>query len=143
MRRAPIHPEERNGMGTAAANKIFFERGNIKVTSTRFETGTDSFQIRKIGGVKVDAEKRNTRTGIALVVAGVAALLGGLFTALPVLIVAGAAFTVGGAMMCFAKVSSAVVLNVRGQDVRALTSKDGVLIQDVVAALRAAMDERG
>lgn len=130
-------------MSTAAANKIFFERGNIKVTATRFESGIDSFPIRKISGVKIETEKRNTRTGIALVAGGGVALLGGVLTNFPLLLVFGAAFTVGGAMMCLAKVNRTVVLTTRGNHVRALTSKDGALIHAVVGALRDAIRQRG
>ena len=116
-------------------NKVFFEHGNIKITGARFETGFESYPVRKISGVRVEAGKRNARTGIALVVVGSTALLGGMFGNFPALLVAGAAFTVGGAMIFFAKVSSSVVLTTRGHDVRALTSKDSALIGSVAAAL--------
>ena len=129
-------------MSTASSNRIFFETGKITVTASRFESGTDSFPIRKISGVKIATEKRDTRTGIALVAAGVAALLGGAFTNFPLLLVAGAAFTVGGAMMCFARVSHTIVLTTRGNDVRALTSTDGALVRAVVAALQDAIGQR-
>ena len=122
-------------MSTTLPNKVFFEHGNIKITGARFETGFESYPVRKISGVRIEAGKRNARTGIALMVAGSAALLGGMFGNIPVLLVTGAAFTVGGAMIFFAKVNSTVVLTTRGHDVRALTSKDSALIGSVAAAL--------
>lgn len=77
--------------------------------------------------MRIDTEKRRKRVGIALVLAGVAALLGAMIVNVPLLIVSGAAFTVGGAMMCFAKVSGTVVITTRGREVRAVTSKEGIL----------------
>ena len=79
-----------------------------------------------------DTEKRRKRVGIALVLAGVATLLGGMIVNVPLLIVSGAAFTVGGAMMCFAKVSGTVVITTRGREVRAVTSKEGIGIPNVL-----------
>lgn len=93
--------------------------------------------------MRIDTEKRRRHVGIALVLAGVAALLGGMIVNVPLLIVSGAAFTVGGAMMCFAKVSGTVVITTRGREVRAVTSKDAALIQSVAAALRDAIASRG
>ena len=124
-------------------NKIRFERANIKVSDTRFETGAESFPIKKIKSVRIESEKRRTRFAIPLLVAGVGALLAGMFANIPVLIVSGAAFIVGGAMLCFASVNSSVVLTIRGRDVKAMTSKDTALIQAVAAALREAIAQRG
>jgi hypothetical protein len=130
-------------MSTAAANKILFERAAIKVTATRFDTGFATFQIKKITGVTVTSEKRRTRTGIPLSLAGLAALLGGILTNIPLLIVSGAAFTVGGAMMCFSKVNNTVVLTTRTGNVNALTSKDATLIKSIAAAVQEAINLRG
>ena len=130
-------------MAQSAPKQVLFERANVKVTGTRFDTGVDSFPIRKIDSVKIAAEKNSRRTGIVFVVGGVAALLGGGLSNFPVLIVAGAALIVSGAMMCFAKVSRSVVLTTRGREVNALTSKDAELIQSVVAALEDAIGRRG
>ena len=128
-------------MSTAASNKILFERANIKVTSTRFDNGFETYPIKKISGVRVEVAKRRTRVGIALVVAGSLALLAGMLTSFPMLIVSGAAFTVGGVMLCFARVNSSVLLTTRGgRDVKALTSKDTALIQSVASALREAIE---
>ena len=123
-------------------NKILFEHANIKVSDSRFDTGYESFAIRKISGIRIEREKRNARTGSGLVVAGVLALLGGLLGNLPILIVAGAACIVGGTMLWVAKVNRSVVLTTRGKDVKALTSKDGALIEAVAAALHAAIEQR-
>lgn len=125
------------------ANNIRFERANIKVSDTRFETGAESFAIKKISSVRIESEKRRTRFAIPLLVAGVVALLAGMFANIPVLIVSGAAFIVGGAMLCFARVNSSVVLTIRGRDVKAITSKDTALIQAVATALREAIAQRG
>lgn len=127
----------------AGPNKIFFETANIKVTDTRFETGVETFPIRKISGVRIDTEKRRTRTGIAFILAGVVALLGGMLGNFGVLIMSGAALTVGGAMLCFARVNCTVVLTMRGADVKALTSKDAALILSIVSALQEAIANRG
>ena len=123
-------------------NKILFERANIKVSDSRFDTGNESFAIRKISGIRIEREKRNARSGSGLVVAGVLALLGGLLGNLPALIVAGAACIVGGTMLCVARVNRSVVLTTRGKDVKALTSKDGALIEAVATALHAAIEKR-
>ncbi len=123
-------------------SKILFERANIKVSDSRFDTGNESFAIRKISGIRIEREKRNARSGSGLVVAGVLALLGGLLGNLPILIVAGAACIVGGTMLWVARVNRSVVLTTRGKDVKALTSKDGALIEAVVAALHAAIEQR-
>ena len=130
-------------MGTAGPNKIFFECANIKVTNTRFETGVETFPIRKISGVRIDTEKRRTRAGIALALAGVAVLLGGMLGNFGVLIMSGAALTVGGVMLCFARVNNTVVLTTRGAEVRTVASKDAALIQLIVSALREAIASRG
>lgn len=124
-------------------NKIRFERASVIVSDTRFETGAESFPIKKIKSVRIESEKRRTRFAIPLLVAGVGALLVGMFANIPVLIVSGAAFIVGGAMLCFASVNSSVVLTIRGRDVKAITSKDTALIQAVAAALREAIAQRG
>ena len=124
------------------ANNIRFERANIKVSDTRFETGAESFAIKKISSVRIESEKRRTRFAIPLLVAGVGALLAGMFANIPVLIVSGAAFIVGGTMLCFASVNCSVVLSMRGRDVKALTSKDSALIQAVAAALQEAITQR-
>ncbi len=125
-------------------NKIFLQAGKITVTATRFNSGAETYLIRKISGVKVEVEskKRHTRIGIALMLAGVALLLGGLLANLGMLIMLGAALPVGGAMMFFAKVNRTIVLTTRGADVRAVTSKDAVMIESIVSALREAMAAR-
>ena len=123
-------------------SKILFERGNIKVSDSRFDTGFETYAIRKISGIRIEREKRNARSGSGLVVAGVLALLGGLLGNLPILIVAGAACIVGGTMLWVARVNRSVVLTTRGKDVKALTSKDGALIEAVAAALHAAIEQR-
>ena len=130
-------------MVTVATNRILFERGNIRVTDSRFETGTETYPLRKISGIRVEAERRNLRTGVGLASVGLLALLGGMFTSFPVLIVTGAACTVGGAMLCFKKISRTVVLTTRGRDVKTVTSKDGALIESIAAALREALQNRG
>ena len=130
-------------MSTATPNKILFERANIRVTDTRFETGVETFPIKKISGVRIDFEKRHKRTGALLVSGGIAALLGGAFINLPVFIVLGAACIVGGTMLCFAKANGSVVLTTRGRAVKAFTSKDGALLQAIVAALQEAIERRG
>ncbi len=123
-------------------NKIFLQAGKITVTATRFNSGAETYLIRKISGVRVESEKRHTRIGIALMLAGVALLLGGLLANLGMLIMLGAALPVGGAMMFFAKVNRTIVLTTRGADVRAVTSKDAVMIESIVSALREAMAAR-
>lgn len=130
-------------MSTAAPNKILFERVNIRITDARFETGVETFPIKKISSVRVDFEKRHTRTGVLLVAGGMLALLGGAFIGVPLFIVMGAACVVAGAMLCFARANGSVVLTVRGRDVKAFTSKDGVLLQAITAALREAIERRG
>lgn len=130
-------------MSTAGTNKILFERANIKVTYTRFDNGFETFPIKKISGVKIEVAKRRTRVGIALAIAGSLALLAGMATSFPMLIVSGAAFTVGGVMVCLAKVNSSVLLTTRGgRDVKALTSKDSALIQSVASALKEAIERQ-
>ena len=124
-------------------SKIRFERASVIVSDTRFETGAESFPIKKIKSVRIESEKRRTRFAIPLLVAGVGAFLAGMTANIPVLIVSGAAFIVGGAMLCFASVNSSVVLTIRGRDVKAMTSKDTALIQAVAAALREAIAQRG
>ena len=104
-------------MNAASPNKLFFETTSITITDTRFDTGRDSFPIRKISGVRVESGKRHTRTGISLVVAGLAALLSGMLGNVAVLIVLGAAFTVGGAILCVARVNRTLVITTRGRDV--------------------------
>ena len=123
-------------------NKIFLQAGKITVTATRFNSGAETYLIRKISGVRVESEKRHTRIGIALMLAGVALLLGGLLANLGMLIMLGAALPVGGAMMFFAKVNRTIVLTTRGADVRAVTSKDAVMIESIVSALRETMAAR-
>lgn len=123
-------------------NRILFERAKVKVTDTRFETGAESFPIKKISNVRIDSEKRRMRIAIPLLVMGLAALLVGMFASIPFLIVSGAAFFVGGTMLCFATVNSSIVLTMRGRDVKAITSKDSALIQAVAAALREAIAQR-
>ena len=130
-------------MHATAANKVFFDLANIKVTDTRFDTGCESYPIRKISGIRIESERRRTRAGIALVIAGAGAFLGGMLANIPVLIVSGAAFMVGGSMMSLAKVNHTIVLTTRGRDVRAVTNKDAALIEAITLALRQAMASRG
>ena len=129
-------------MPAADPNKIFLQAGKITITATRFNSGAETYLIKKISGVRVASEKRHTRVGIALMLAGVALLLGGLLANLGVLIMLGAALAVGGAMMFFAKVNRTIVLTTRGADVRAVTSKDAVMIESIVSALREAIAAR-
>lgn len=130
-------------MRTTAPNKIFFERAGIKITETRFDAGLESFQVKKISGVRIESAKRHTRVGAALLLAGLAALCGGVLTSIPVLIVSGAAFTVGGAMLCFARVDRRLVITTRSRDVKVMTSKDAALLESVASALKEAMANRG
>ena len=123
-------------------NKIFFQAGKITVTATRFNSGVETYLIKKISGVRVESEIRHTRIGIALMLAGVAVLLGGLLANFGVLIMLGAALAVGGAMLCFAKLNRTIVLTTRGADVRVVTSKDQVMIASIESALREAMATR-
>ena len=129
-------------MKHAAPGKIFFERANIKVTGSRFSTGAEIFPIKKIVAVSVTTGRRNLRTGLPLAAGGIAALIGGMLANIPLLIVAGAACSVGGAMMCFAKVNRRLVLTIRGKDVNALTSKDAALINSVASAIGDALAQR-
>ena len=142
MRTTLDHLRERNQMKAAATDKIFFEQADIKVTETRFQTSTESFQIKRISAVRIASEKRKTRIGIPLAMIGGTALIGGALSNLPVLIIAGAAFAVGGTMMCLTRVTSSVVLTVRGQDVNAITSKDRALVQTIADAVRDAIARR-
>jgi len=135
-------PPERNPMSNSAPGKVLFERAGIKVTASRFETGFASFPIKKISAVRVDAEKRRVRVGMPLTIGGLAGLVAGALTGFPLFIVAGAAFAVGGAMMCLAKVNHCVVLTMRGEDVKTITSKDAALVHELTAALRAAITQR-
>lgn len=130
-------------MRAAAPGKIFFERAGIKITETRFDVGLESFQVKKISGVRIESGKRYTRVGAALLLTGLAALCGGMLASVPVLIVSGAAFTVGGAMLCFARVDCGLVITTRSRDVKVMTSKDAVLLDSVASALREAMANRG
>ena len=129
-------------MSHSAIGKVLFERAGVKVTASRFETGFASFPIKKISVVRVDAEKRRVRVGIPLAVAGLAGLIAGALMNIPLFIVAGAAFTVGGAMMSFARVNHCVVLTMRGEDVKTFTSKDAELVHDLMAALQKAIAQR-
>lgn len=129
-------------MPAADPNKIFLQAGKITITASRFNSGAETYLIKKISGVRVASEKRHTRVGVALTLVGVALLAGGLLANFGVLIMLGAALAVGGAMMFFAKVNRTIVLTTRGADVRALTSKDIVMIESIVSALREAMAAR-
>ena len=131
-------------MPAADTNKIFLQAGKIIVTATRFNSGAETYLIKKISGVKVEVEskKRHTRVGIALMLVGGALLLGGLLANLGVFIMLGAALAVGGAMMLFTKVNRTIVLTTRGADVCAVTSKDHVMIASIESALREAMAAR-
>ena len=129
-------------MSNAAPGKILFERAGVRVTESRFETGFASFPIKKISAIRVDAEKGRVGVGVPLAIAGLAGLIAGALSNIPLLLVVGAAFTVGGAMMCFAKVNRCVVLTMRGEDVKTLTSKDAALVHDLAAALTAAIVQR-
>ena len=141
--RAPLdHLRERNQMNAAATDIILFEQANIKVTETRFQTAIESFQIKRISAVRITSEKRKARIGVPLAMAGGTALIGGALSNLPVLIVVGAAFTVGGTIMCLARVTSSVVVTVRGQDVSAITSKDRALVQAIADAVSDAIARR-
>ena len=123
-------------------NKIFFQAGKITVTATRFNSGVETYLIKKISGVRVESEIRHTRISIALMLVGVAVLSGGLLANLGVLIMLGAALAVGGAMLCFAKLNRTIVLTTRGADVRVVTSKDQAMIASIESALRGAMATR-
>ncbi|MEQ1514982.1 MAG: DUF6232 family protein [Usitatibacteraceae bacterium] len=129
-------------MNETGPGSLLFERGDIKVSKTRVDAGGESFPIRKIESVETETGSRRLRTGIALVSAGVCALLGGAYTNFPLLLMAGAAFIVGGGMICFARVTRTIVITTRGQRVRALTSTDSKLVKSVVAAVREAIAER-
>ena len=135
-------PPERNPMSNSAPANVLFERAGIKVTASRFETGVASFPIKKISAVRVDSEKRRVRVGMPLAIGGLTGLIAGALTGIPLFIVAGAAFAVGGAMMCFAKVNHCVVLTMRGENVKTITSKDAALVHELAAALRAAITQR-
>ena len=141
-RPAPMYPPERNSMSHSAPGNVLFERAGVRVTASRFETGFATFQIKKISAVRVDVEKHRLRIGVPLAIAGLAGLIVGALTNIPLFIVAGAAFTVGGTIMCFAKVNRCVVLTMRGEDVKTFTSKDAALVQDLIAALQTAIAQR-
>lgn len=136
-----IDPSEKD-MPAADPNKIFLQVGKITVTASRFNSGTETYLIKKISGVRVESEKRHTRVAIALMLLGVALLAGGLLANLGMLIMLGAALAVGGAMLCFAKLNRTIVLTTRGADERAVTSKDVAMIQSIASALREAMAAR-
>ena len=129
-------------MPAADPNKIFLQAGKITITATRFNSGAETYLIKKISGVRVASEKRHTRVGVALTLVGVALLAAGLLANFGVLIMLGAALAVGGAMMFFAKVNRTIVLTTRGADVRAVTSKDAVMIESIASALREAIAAR-
>lgn len=131
-----------NNMYSAGSHKIFFERAGIKVTTTRFETGSQVFPLKKISGVRIDSAKRHTRIGIMFVALGVALLTGGLLGNFGVVIMLGAALTVGGVMLFFARVNRTLVLITRGTEVNAMASKDAALIQSIASALREAIASR-
>lgn len=129
-------------MSHSVSGKVLFERAGVKVTASRFETGFATYQIKKISAVRIDVEKRRVRVGMPLAMAGLTGLVVGALTGIPLFIVAGAAFAVGGAMMCFAKVNHCVVLTMRGEDVKTITSKDAAMLHELAAALRAAIAQR-
>lgn len=117
--------------------KTFFEYDDVKVTNSRFITGSQTFAMSNVTSVKALTEKPKRLGGILVLVVGLA-------------IAANSEFAVGGAIAAVAalylylqKTTYHVMLNTSGGETSALKTFQKEYISKVVAALNEAIVHRG
>lgn len=134
--------------------KTFFENGNVKVTSSRFIVGAQTFAMSSVNSVKV-AVKNVTPSGGIFVVFGVvgilislfsiAALMNGELGSLAVLIPAGAlsALSLRKYIKIKAIYEYSIVLTTSSGEAAALNSRDMGYIDKIEKALVECIVSRG
>lgn len=117
--------------------KTFFEHEDVKVTNSRFISGTQTFAMSNVTSVKALTERPSRVFGVITVMFGLLMALYGQI-AVGVLIAAAA-----GAFLYFQKTTYHIMLNTSGGETSALKTHQLDYITQVVAAINNAIVHRG
>lgn len=74
----PTPPAQAKRRGKVSDEPVFFDQGNVLVTSSRIEIDNKSYAVRNISAVSVGKAQLGSNRGVFLIVLGVAALFTGL-----------------------------------------------------------------
>lgn len=121
----------------STSETVFFERGNVVITNTRFIVPGQTYAMSNVTSIKhVETAPSKLPGGIAII-AGALLLLGKIWVLAAILIAAGAI------LLMKAKGKYDVMLQTASGEVRAFGSSDQDLVRQIVAALNQAIVFRG
>jgi Family of unknown function (DUF6232) len=120
--------------------RVFFEQGDVRVTNARFVVGSKTHAMNGVTSVSSHRMPASVVGPIIGIVVGLLILMGasGSGKILGVAVIA-----IAGYVLYSQKATHVVVLQSASGKVDALSSKDGGMIQGVVAALNDALIHRG
>lgn len=124
--------------------KVYYEnKRGIRVSSISFTTDTEIFYLKDIASVKEAAGRgQNHYTGLVLILVGV--ILGGIGAIADVtimIILAIAAFLIGGILVGVTKPVYIVKLKIGGKEITALKSNNKIMIEKVILAINSGKSE--
>ncbi|MEO8278007.1 MAG: DUF6232 family protein [Thermoanaerobaculia bacterium] len=134
-----------------AVEKVFFERGAVRVTNSRFQVESQTYAMSAVNSVNFLKEPASMAGAGCLLAFGAFVLLGGLVSFSTgakgagafALLFGGAAVALGIMIARSLKHTYIVLLRTSNGEVKALRSKDSEYINAVVQALNDAIVARG
>ncbi|WP_373033956.1 DUF6232 family protein [Sulfurovum sp.] len=119
--------------------KVFFEKGNVSVSNSRFMVDGQTYAMNNVTSVKAGVKKADRSGAVLFCIIGLGCLFGSgyVFWLGIILIVIGVIAFKG------AKDEYTVVLNTSAGENQALISKDKFHIESVITALNDAIVSRG
>lgn len=139
-------------MSEAVAEKVFYDRDGVRVTSARFQVGAQTYAMNAVSSVAYQRRPASYGFAVFLGIAGGAFLLLGLVSGLLIeSAVIAAAFALAGlffvALTIYLAVSAkptfVVALTTASGQSTALSNWDSATIESVVRALNEALVSRG
>ncbi len=139
-------------MSEAAAEKVFYDRDGVRVTSARFQVGAQTFAMGSVSSVAY--QKRDASYGASALVGclgapffllGLISFFGATGKLVALVLLAFGAFLVGGGIVTAirSKPTYVVSLTTASGQVSALSSPDSAAVEPVVRALNDALVSRG
>ena len=128
-----MHQE--NGM----EEKVFFEKGNVSVSNSRFIVDGQTYAMSNVTSVKTGVKKADRSGAVIACIIGLTCLFGsGFFFWLGIILI-----VIGVIAFKGASDEYSVVLNTSAGENQALTSQDKFHIESVISALNDAIVSRG
>jgi len=119
--------------------KIFLNKGNVKVTNSRFIVNGQTYAMSNVTSVKTGVIKANRSSAVVIGLVGLLCLLGGGWVTFAGVVLLGFAYFV----FISCKDQYSVILNTSAGENQALVSEDKNYIGQVISSLNDAIVSRG